>query len=118
MTRRLTTLLLTLGLLAATPAVAAAAGPRYDVPRGFTRCAHATAWHGFFKWASARHATCTATKRLMRTYAAHVDGSTMPRTVAGYTCHVRYWRDAEDTIYASRHVCTRGHTTVRFYGMV
>ena len=37
---------------------AQAAGPHYDVPSGYTRCAHATGWHGFFKWASTRHATC------------------------------------------------------------
>jgi len=117
-TRWLTAVVLTLGVFAATPAVAAAAGPSYDVPRGFTRCSHAVAWHGFFKWASERHTTCTATKRFMRTYAARVDGSTMPRRVAGYTCRIRYWRDAEDNIYASRHVCTRGDVTIRFYGMV
>ena len=33
--------------LVGTGAASAAAGPRYDVPRGFTRCSHALAWHGF-----------------------------------------------------------------------
>ena len=116
-TRWLTAFVLTLGILAF-PTQAAAAGPHYDVPRGFTRCAHAVAWHGFFKWASARHTTCTATARFMRTYAAHADGPTMPRRVAGYRCRIHYWRDAEGNRYASRHVCTRGDVTIRFYGMV
>jgi hypothetical protein len=117
--RRLLVFVLTLGVLAApAPAQAAAAGPHYDVPRGFTRCAHAIAWHGFFKWASADHTTCRATARFMRTYAAHADGPTMPRHVAGYRCRIHYWRDSEHNIYASRHVCTRGDVTIRFYGMV
>jgi len=120
MKRRLTAYALTIGVLATVPApaTAAAAGPRYDVPRGFTRCAHAVAWNGFFKWASARHTTCAATARFMRTYAAHADGETLPRHVAGYACRIHHWRDAEGNIYASRHVCTRGDVTIRFYGMV
>src|SRR3954451_2546702 len=118
MKRWITAYVLTLGLLAAGPVQAAAAGPRYDVPRGFTRCAHAVAWHGFFKWASARHTTCTATARFMRTYAAHADGPTMPRGGAAYSGRIHYGRDAEGTRYASRHVCTRGDVTIRFYGMV
>ena len=105
------------GLIFAAPA-AAADGPRYDVPNGFTRCAHAKAWNGFFKWASARHTTCAATARFMRRYAARADGPTMPRRVAGYTCRIHYWRDAEGNKYASRHVCIRGDVTIRFYGMV
>ena len=28
------------------------------------------------------------------------------------------YKDAEGNIYASRHVCTRGDVTIRFYGMV
>jgi hypothetical protein len=107
---------LTVGVLAA-PARAVAAGPHYDVPAGFTRCARAEAWHGFFKWASARHTTCAATARFMRTYAERADGPTMPRRAAGFACRIRYWRDGEGNIYASRHVCTRGDVTIRFYGM-
>jgi hypothetical protein len=42
----------------------------------------------------------------------------MPRRVGHYTCRIRYWRNDEDTVYASRHVCTRGRVTIRFYGMV
>lgn len=118
MTRWITALVLSLGVLATAQPAAAATSPRYDVPRGFTRCADAVAWNGFFKWASARHTTCTATARFMRTYAAGADGPEMPRRVAGYVCRLRYWRDAEDNIYASRHVCTRGDVTIRFYGMV
>jgi hypothetical protein len=106
---RMATMAVTLGLMAG--------GPRYDVPHGFTRCAQATAWHGFFKWASERHATCASTARFMRVYAKHA-GSTLPREVDGYRCTIHYWRDDEGEIYASRHVCIRHGTTIRFYGMV
>jgi hypothetical protein len=48
-------------VLAAALVLATSAGaadrPRYDVPRGYTRCPDAEAWNGFFKWASARRAT-------------------------------------------------------------
>ena len=118
MIRWLTALVLTMGVLVAAPAAAVAAGPRYDVPRGFTRCSHAVAWHGFFKWASARHTTCAVTSRFMRRYAARADGTTMPRRVDGYACRVHYWRNAEGDVYATRHVCTRDDVTIRFYGMV
>ncbi|RKQ84783.1 hypothetical protein C8N24_6412 [Solirubrobacter pauli] len=118
MKRWLTALVLTIGVLAATPGAAVAAGPSYDVPQGFTRCPHAVAWHGFFKWASARHTTCAAASRFMRSYAARAHGTTMPRHVAGYACRIHYWRDAEDNVYASRHVCTRDDVAIRFYGMV
>jgi hypothetical protein len=118
MRRSLLACVLSMGLLAAVPAQAAAAGPRYDVPRGFTRCPHAVAWHGFFKWASARHTTCAATARFMRTYAARAEGGTMPRRAGGYACRIHHWHDDEGNIYASRHVCTRGDVTIRFYGMV
>jgi hypothetical protein len=42
----------------------------------------------------------------------------MPRHVAGYRCRIRYWRDGDGDVYASRHVCTRRAVTIRFYGMV
>jgi hypothetical protein len=95
-----------------------AAGPRYDVPRGFTRCSHAAAWHGFFKWASERHTNCRAVARYVRAYAAHASGPGMPRDVAGYRCRIRYWRERDGDIYASRHICRHGSVTIRFYGMV
>jgi hypothetical protein len=115
---RLTVMALVIGLLGAGPAHAATR-PRYDVPSGFTRCSSAVAWHGFFKWASARHASCRDAARFMHRYAEHADdGPAMPRHVAGYTCRIHYWRNADDDIYASRHVCTRREVTVRFYGMV
>jgi hypothetical protein len=96
----------------------AADRPRYEVPAGFTRCPHAVAWHGFFKWASARHAGCAAVHRYMRVYAAHASGPRMPRHLAGYACRIHYWRDADGSIYASRHTCTNGRRAIRFYGMV
>jgi hypothetical protein len=100
-----------------TGAASGAAGPRYDVPRGFTRCSHAVAWHGFFKWASERRTNCRAVARYLRAYAAHASGPSMPRNVAGYRCRIRYWRDEDGDIYASRHVCRRGGVKIRFYGM-
>ena len=104
-------------LLAAT--LALTPGPRYDVPAGFTRCASATAWHGFFKWASARDTSCTRASRFMRDYAeAAEDAESMPRRVDGYACRIHFWRDEDDQVYASRHVCTRGDVVIRFYGMV
>jgi hypothetical protein len=118
MRRLAVTAMLMAGLLLAGPAAARAAGPRYDVPSGFTRCPHATAWNGFFKWASTHHASCRRAASFMREYASHADGPTMPRRVGDYTCRIHYWRDDEDAIYASRHVCTRGRATIRFYGMV
>ena len=42
----------------------------------------------------------------------------MPRSVDGYRCRIHYWRNEDGDIYASRHVCTRGEKTIRFYGMV
>jgi hypothetical protein len=54
----------------------------------------------------------------MRVYAAHASGPRMPRHVAGYHCRIRYWRNADGDIYASRHTCVRGRVTIRFYGMV
>jgi hypothetical protein len=105
------------GLLGAAPALAAT-GPRYDVPRGFTRCPHATAWHGFFKWASTRNGDCRRAAAFMRAYAARSGGAHLPRSVAGYRCRIHYWRDDEGAVYASRHVCRRGTRIVRFYGMV
>ena len=96
----------------------AASGPRYDVPRGFTRCADAKAWNGFFKWASARHATCREAARVMRAYADESGGATLPTRVGAYRCRNFYWRDDDGDVYASRHTCTRGDAVVRFYGMV
>jgi hypothetical protein len=115
--RWLTATVVVMGLLLAGSA-RAADGPHYDVPRGFTRCPHAVAWHGFFKWASERGTTCRAAARFMRSYAYKAGGSRMPRRVAGYTCRIHYWRNEDGDIYASRHVCSRCDVTIRFYGMV
>jgi hypothetical protein len=105
------------GLALAAPAQAAS-GPRYDVPRGYTRCAHAKAWNGFFKWASVQHASCTTAARFMRVYAEHAGGKTMPTSVDGYRCRIFFWRDPDGDVYASRHTCKRGDVVVRFYGEV
>jgi hypothetical protein len=124
--RRLTvTVMMIAGALLAGPAggyahaaTADTARPRYVVPSGFTRCPHARAWNGFFKWASEQHASCGRAAAFMRKYAEHADGPSMPRRVGGYTCQIHYWRNDEDDVYASRHVCTHGSATIRFYGMV
>ncbi len=116
--RKLATIFVVMaGLLLAGPAHAAT-GPRYDVPSGYTRCVHAKAWNGFFKWASQQHTTCRRAASFMRSYAAHADGPRMPRRVDGYACRIHYWRTDEGDIYASRHVCARRGVTIRFYGMV
>jgi len=104
------------GLLA-TMAVAADR-PRYDVPPGFTRCSQATAWNGFFKWASVRRTTCRHAARFMRTYAHGAETGPMPRRLGGFRCRIRFWRNEDGDVYASRHRCRRGPVAVRFYGMV
>jgi hypothetical protein len=114
--RRLMVTTMMIGLALAAPAQAAP--PRYDVPAGFTRCSHAVAWNGFFKWASQRHTTCRAAARFMRSYANRAQGGQMPRRVAGHSCRVHFWRNEDGDIYASRHVCARGDEVIRFYGMV
>ena len=40
------------------------------------------------------------------------------RHLRGYACDIRYWRNADGDIYASRHACRRGGVAIRFYGMV
>src|SRR5215203_2581425 len=66
----------------------AAAGPRYDVPRGFTRCPHAQAWNGFFKWASVQRTSCRRAAAFLREYAERAGGRPMPHHVAGYDCTI------------------------------
>lgn len=93
--------------------------PHYDVPRGFTRCAHATAWNGFFKWASVEHTTCRYAADFMRAYARAIpDDGTMPVRVRRFHCSIRYWKNEDGDVYASRHRCVRRRLIVRFYGMV
>ena len=106
-----------------TLALATSAGavdrPRYDVPPGFVRCPAAKALGGFFKWASVQRTTCRAGARFMRAYGAREAATgRMPRALRGYRCAIRYWRNADGDIYASRHVCRRSDVTIRFYGMV
>jgi hypothetical protein len=91
--------------------------PRYDVPRGYTRCPNAKAWNGFFKWASVRRTTCRHAREFMRAYAREAIHD-MPRRLHGFRCEIRYWRNEEGDIYASRHRCLRRRVVIRFYGMV
>jgi hypothetical protein len=104
--------------LAFVPAAVGQAQPRYDVPQGYARCPQVTAWNGFFKWMSVKHATCRHAQRFLRTYARTAERGPMPRHVRGFRCTIRYWRTEEGDIYASRHRCTRGPVAIRFYGMV
>ena len=111
-----TAVTLTLALAASASAVDR---PRYDVPPGFVRCPRAQALNGFFKWASVHRTTCRGARRFMRAYGAReVATGTMPRALRGYRCRIRYWRNADGDIFASRHVCRRADVTIRFYGMV
>ena len=103
--------------LALGTSASAAGGPSYDVPAGFTRCTHATAWNGFFKWASVRRTTCRYASDFMRAYAHAAEDGPMPRRLRGFTCQIRYWTNDDGDIYASRHRCLRRHTVVRFYGV-
>ena len=98
--------------------VDAADRPRYDVPRGYTRCPDAQAWNGFFKWASIRRTTCRHATDFMRAYAREATHGDMPRRLHGFRCRIRYWRNEEGDIYASRHTCVRRRVVIRFYGMV
>src|SRR4051812_16479425 len=90
-------------LLATT--AAAADAPRYDVPAGFRRCPAATAWNGFFKWATVRRTDCPRAAQFMRAYARAAQDGPMPRAVGGFRCRIRYWRNEDGDIYASRHRC-------------
>ena len=92
--------------------------PRYDVPRGYTRCPDAEAWNGFFKWASVRGTTCRHTANFIRAYAREATHGDMPRRLHGFRCRIRYWRNEQGDIYASRHTCLRRRVVIRFYGMV
>jgi hypothetical protein len=104
--------------LAFVPAAVAQDQPHYDVPSGHARCPRVTAWNGFFKWMSVRHGTCRRARRFLRAYARAADGGPMPRHLRGFRCTIRYWRNDEGDIYASRHRCVRGAVAIRFYGMV
>jgi hypothetical protein len=42
----------------------------------------------------------------------------MPRRLGDFRCTIRYWRNEEGDVYASRHRCRRGGVVIRFYGMV
>ena len=104
--------------LAFAPAAVAQDEPRYDVPRGYARCPRVTAWNGFFKWMSVKHTTCRRARLFLRAYAGAADHGPMPRHLRGFRCTIRYWRNDEGDIYASRHRCRRRAVVIRFYGMV
>jgi hypothetical protein len=107
------------GALLPGPAAAADDLPRYDVPAGYVKCPTAQAWNGFFKWASVRRTSCRRARRFMRAYGERAEASSvMPRAVSGFRCRIRYWRNADGDVYASRHACARGRVAIRFYGMV
>jgi hypothetical protein len=82
------------------------------------RCPDAKAWNGFFKWASIRGTTCRHTANFMRAYAREATHGDMPRRLHGFRCRIRYWRNEDGDIYASRHKCVRRREVIRFYGMV
>jgi hypothetical protein len=92
--------------------------PRYDVPADYVRCPTVTAWNGFFKWVSARHTSCRRARAFLRAYAKEAQRGPMPRRLRDFRCTIRYWRNEEGDVYASRHRCRRGGVVIRFYGMV
>ena len=100
--KRLAVTALTIGLLFAAPAYAAE-GPRYDVPHGFTRCSRAVAWHGFFKWASAKDASCHETQRFMRAYAEKAGGDFFHN--GG-----KHWNSQNDPEWLTLKACVLGET--------
>jgi hypothetical protein len=104
--------------LALTTVAGTADRPHYDVPPGYVRCRNAQAWNGFFKWASVKRTGCRTASDFMRAYARAAERGTMPRRLRGYHCEIRYWRDENGDVYASRHTCRRGGVAIRFYGMV
>ena len=105
--------------LAQAPFARAGDTPRYDVPAGYVKCPEATAWNGFFKWASVRSTTCRHASRFMRAYGDRAqETGDMPRRLDGFRCRIRYWRNADGDVYASRHACARRRAVIRFYGMV
>ena len=116
-TGALVVVLLALSLGVSAPA-SAADPPRYDVPSGYLRCPKVTAWNGFFKWVSARHASCRRARAFLRAYAKKAEQGPMPRRLGDFRCRIRYWRNEEGDVYASRHRCRRGRVVIRFYGMV
>jgi hypothetical protein len=105
-------------VLVLVPGAAAGERPRYDVPPGYARCARVTAWNGFFKWVSVKHTSCRRAADFLRAYARKAERGPMPRRLRGFRCTIRYWRNAEGDIYASRHRCARGRVVIRFYGRV
>jgi hypothetical protein len=112
-------LMLTIALaLALVPAAFAQDKPDYDVPRGYASCPRVTAWNGFFKWMSVKRTTCRRARRFLLAYARAADSGPMPRHLRGFRCTIRYWRNEEGDIYASRHRCRRRAVVIRFYGMV
>jgi hypothetical protein len=104
--------------LTVAPSARATDRPHYDVPRGYIRCAHVQAWNGFFKWASVQRTTCRYASSFMRAYAVKAAHGDMPRRLHAYRCKIRYWRNQDGDIYASRHACRRGSVAIRFYGMM
>jgi hypothetical protein len=111
-------LVVVLALAVVSPPAHAADRPRYDVPSGYLRCPKATAWNGFFKWVSVRHTSCRRARVFLRAYAEKAEQGPMPRRLRGFRCTIRYWRNDEGDVYASRHRCRRGGVVIRFYGMV
>ena len=117
--RRTGALVVMLTLAVGVSAPASAADPA-SIRRavGYLRCPKARAWNGFFKWASARHTSCRRARAYVRAYAKKAQRGPMPRRLGNFRCTIRYWRNEEGDVYASRHRCTRGDAVIRFYGMV
>jgi len=67
---------------------------------------------------SVKRTTCRRARRFLRAYAKAAGRGPMPRHLRAFRCMIRYWRNDEGDVYASRHRCRRGSVVIRFYGMV
>jgi hypothetical protein len=53
----------------------------------------------------------------MRAYAREAMPGDMPRRLHGFRSWIRYRRNEDGDIYASRHTCVRHRVVIRFYGI-
>ena len=105
--------------LAFVPAAVAQDQPRYDVPRGYRQVSTGDGVERVLQVdVGEAHDAVGAPRRFLRAYAQAADRGPMPRHLRGFRCAIRYWRNEDGDIYASRHRCTRRAVVIRFYGMV
>ena len=84
--------------------------------RQWRACPGVQAWNSFFSHVSVSGAGCRRAARFVHAYAKAAVGRDMPRRVAGLRCTIRFRRNADGDVYASRHTCVRGPVAIRFRG--